>query len=51
MNKDLLLALGYSEETAKVVTDFLGQRVTCEPKSYNNQKKKDTPVIQTNGSE
>jgi hypothetical protein len=48
MNKQLLVSLGFSEESAKVVSDFLGERViTPEKKRYNNPKP--TPEIPTNG--
>jgi hypothetical protein len=47
VNKEFLTSLGYSEESAKVVVDFLGERVTTMPESYNNKKKRPTPVITT----
>jgi hypothetical protein len=49
VNKEFLTSLGYSEESAKVVVDFLGERVIFQPKKAIIKKKKETPQIPTNG--
>jgi hypothetical protein len=51
MNYELLISLGYSENAAKVVSDYLGERVVkdVDPATLNKSKPK-TPAIQTNGS-
>jgi hypothetical protein len=50
MNYELLISLGYSETAAKVVSDYLGERVVKDvDPAILNKSKKETPVITTNG--
>jgi hypothetical protein len=49
MNFELLKSLGFSENSAKVITDFLGERVIYQPESATLKKPKETPQIPTNG--
>jgi hypothetical protein len=52
MNFELLKSLGFSENSAKLVSDYLGERVVkdVDPATLNKSKPK-TPVIVTNANE
>jgi hypothetical protein len=49
MTTEFLISLGFSEKAAKVVSDYLGERVVKDvnPATLNKSKPK-TPAIQTN---
>jgi len=50
LNKEFLTSLGFSEKSAEIVSDFLGERVISQPKKAII-KKKETPQIVTNNVE
>lgn len=47
-NVKKLTALGFSEESARVVNDFLGERVVSDETEPTLKKEKPTPTTWTN---